>query len=155
MRGKGKAEINSAILIGTPARARKSPNNDIPITMKNIIQTERTVSRQAIQISCKLPCLRTRAATRVPNAPTDPASVGVAHPIYILPMTRVNMSTIPQILLNDFNLSFQENPAAIGAKSGDRFTVSTIKLIKMSAERIPGRIPAINILLTDSCVTDA
>ena len=87
-----------------------------------------------------------------PEAPTEAASVGVAIPVYIEPITAIEMTTTGHTLSRDTSLCLQLTSPRLGANDGFSFTRITTNKDNIIAKRIPGTIPPINNLPTEVSV---
>ena len=84
--------------------------------MAKISAVVRTVSTMAEENSRKLSL--GKAMIRAPRAPIPAASVGVARPVYMLPMTSMMITIMPQMPLSELKRSDQVMPRIGGPRAG-------------------------------------
>src|SRR5699024_3234480 len=78
------------------------------------------------------------------KAPTPDASVGVAKPEYILPMTTINKIRTGPIRLSDCSFSLKEYDCPLGAESGHKYTNAAMVKMMDKQTKTPGIIAPIN-----------
>ena len=87
-----------------------------PATIAKISEVVRTVSTIADQKSGNVSL--GRAMISAPSAPIPAASVGVAKPVYMLPITSRMITIMPQMPLSERRRSGQVIPSTDGPNAG-------------------------------------
>ena len=114
-----------------------------------------TVFSQADMKFSRVSLRRIRAMAKAPATPTAPPSVGLKTPMRMPAQDEDEQEEHADDALERLELLLKGDRLAPGARSGRTTPMSHRQRIKDRASKIPGTIPAIKSLPTDSSVTMA